>query len=69
MSRTKERNNMETNKNVFRQAWILSSIFINYLLIGSFIVSRSLYDLVYILIFDIFNIINIFDKENENSIE
>ena len=59
--------NMKTNKNSSKQIWILSSLFINYLLVGSFIVGKSLYDLVYLIIFNMFNIIVVFNKSNGKS--
>ena len=40
---------MTTNKNVEKYLWTLSVIFITYLLLGSFIVSKDFLDLAYLI--------------------
>ena len=40
---------MTTSKNVEKYLWILSVIFITYLLLGSFIVSKDFLDLAYLI--------------------
>ena len=54
-----ERKNMKTDKNSFKQLWIVCSLFITYLLLGSFIVNRSFFDIVYLVFFWILNIFGI----------
>lgn len=41
---------MSTNKNVEKYLWITAVLFVTYLFLGSFIVSRSLSDLLYLVI-------------------
>ena len=42
--------NMTINKNVEKVLWMFSVMFITYLLVGSFIVSRNILDIVYLVI-------------------
>ncbi len=41
---------MTINKNVEKVLWMFSVMFITYLLVGSFIVSRNILDIVYLVI-------------------
>ena len=41
---------MTNNKNVERYLWISTVVFVTYLLLGSFIVSKNLLDLAYLII-------------------
>lgn len=41
---------MTTNNDTAKYLWMLSVVFISYLLIGSFIVSRDYFELTYLLI-------------------
>lgn len=45
---------MITNKNIEKYLWISTILFITYLLLGSFIVSRDLLDLGYLVVLYIF---------------
>lgn len=40
---------MNTNNNIGKHLWWLSVVFISYLLIGSFIISRDIVELIYLL--------------------
>lgn len=55
---------MANNKNVERYLWISAVMFVTYLLLGSFIVSKNLLDLFYLIILYVFIIIvKIVDKK------
>lgn len=41
---------MTNNKNVERYLWISTVVFVTYLLLGSFIVSKNFLDLAYLII-------------------
>ena len=41
---------MTTNKNIEKYLWISAVLFVTYLFLGSFIVSKNLYDLLYLII-------------------
>ena len=41
---------MTTNKNIEKYLWISAVLFVTYLFLGSFIVSRDLIDLSYLII-------------------
>ena len=49
---------MTTNKNVERYLWILVVLFVTYLLLGSFIVSKNYLELGYLIVLYIFIFIN-----------
>ena len=55
---------METNKNNFKKLWLVSYLFIIYLLIGNFIMCKNLYDLFYLIIFSVINIYATLIKED-----
>ena len=42
---------MTSNKNIEKYLWISVVLFITYLLLGSFLVSKNLYDLLYLIFF------------------
>ena len=48
---------MTTDKNVERYLWILAVSFITFLLLGSFILSRNLFELAYLIILYIFIVV------------
>ena len=48
---------MTTNKNVERYLWISAVMFVTYLLLGSFVVSGNLLELVYLIILYAFIIV------------
>lgn len=48
---------MTTNKNVERYLWISAVMFVTYLLLGSFIVSKNLLELGYLVVLYTFIII------------
>ncbi|MBR6690985.1 MAG: hypothetical protein IKL65_06600 [Bacilli bacterium] len=48
---------MSNNKNVERYLWISAVMFVTYLLLGSFIVSKNYLDLAYLIILYIFLVI------------
>lgn len=55
---------MTNNKNVERYLWISAVMFVTYLLLGSFIVSKNLLDLAYLITLYAFIIfIKITDKK------
>lgn len=55
---------MTNNKNVERYLWISAVVFVTYLLLGSFIVSKNFLDLAYLIILYVFIIfIKIADKK------
>lgn len=55
---------MTNNKNVERYLWISAVIFVTYLLLGSFIVSKNFLDLAYLVTLYVFMIfIKIADKK------
>lgn len=41
---------MTTNKNIEKYLWISAVMFVTYLLLGSFIVSKDFFDLAYLVI-------------------
>ncbi|MBQ9072092.1 MAG: hypothetical protein IJY25_02935 [Bacilli bacterium] len=41
---------MTTNKNIEKYLWITTVVFVTYLFLGSFVVSRNFYELVYLII-------------------
>jgi len=41
---------MTTNKNVEKYLWVLVVMFVTYLFLGSFIVSRNISDLAYLIV-------------------
>lgn len=41
---------MTSNKNIEKYLWISAVLFVTYLFVGSFIVSRDLYELSYLII-------------------
>lgn len=41
---------MTTNKSIERYLWILAVLFVTYLFLGSFIISKNISDLVYLII-------------------
>ena len=41
---------MTTNKNIEKYLWITTVVFVTYLFLGSFVVSRNFYELVYLMI-------------------
>lgn len=49
---------MITNKSIERYLWISTVMFITYLLVGSFVVSRDLLDLAYLVILYVFILIS-----------
>ena len=49
--------NMSNNKNVERYLWISAVMFLTYLLLSSFIVSKNFLELGYLIIFYLFLII------------
>ncbi len=53
---------MITNKSIGEYLWILTVVFITYLFLGSFVVSKDLYDLAYLITFYIFLIIGKISK-------
>lgn len=58
---------MITNKNIEKYLWISTILFITYLLLGSFIVSKDLLDLGYLVVLYIFLLSNKFlDKKNKH---
>ena len=48
---------MTTDKKVEKYLWILSVMFVTYLLLGSFIVSKNYFELGYLIVLYIFIII------------
>lgn len=58
---------MITNKNIEKYLWISTILFITYLLLGSFIVSKDLLDLGYLVVLYIFLLSNKFlNKKNKH---
>lgn len=41
---------MTTNKNIEKYLWIVTVLFVTYLLVGSFIVSGNFLDLIYLVV-------------------
>ena len=56
---------MKTVENDLKRLWILVVIYITCLLLGSFVVSKNLYDLAYLILFHIFNTIGMLSKDYE----
>lgn len=55
---------MITNKNVEKRLWMFVVMFITYLFLGSFLVSKNLYDLVFLLLLYTFLICTkLYDKK------
>lgn len=56
---------MTTNKNIEKYLWILTVLFITYLLVGSFVVSSNFIDLAYLLVlyYSIFRVKKISSKK------
>ncbi len=58
---------MITNKNIEKYLWISTILFITYLLLGSFIVSKDLLDLGYLVVLYLFLLSNKFlNKKNKH---
>ena len=57
---------MKTSNYFEKQIWILVSLLITYLLLGSFVISKNIYDLLYLLIFYLFKIVANFNIRKEN---
>ena len=58
---------MITNKNLKKYLWISTILFITYLLLGSFIVSKDLLDLGYLVVLYLFLLSNKFlNKKNKH---
>lgn len=51
---------MTTNKGVEKYLWVSAVLFVTYLFIGSFIVSKNFFDLGYLIILYLFIFINKF---------
>lgn len=56
---------MSTNKNIEKCLWIFAVAFITYLLLGSFVVSKDLLDLGYLVVLYLFWILN--RKKSKNN--
>lgn len=41
---------MTTNKSIEKYLWISAVLFVTYLFLGSFVVSRNFYELVYLIV-------------------
>ena len=50
---------MTNNKNVEKYLWITAVVFVTYLLLGSFVVSKNFFELGYLVIFYMFIIVRI----------
>ena len=53
---------MTTNKNIEKYLWISAVIFITYLFLGSFIISKKISELIYLIILYITILINKINK-------